>query len=191
MDCSHRVGRGIGHGLVLLPTDDEAGRGNTAYEGDCRACAPGRHGISPTAVQGGGHRVHHPCSFVRFHGIRAPCAEPMGAICIPHWRTILRTGRILRHEDCHLCQRTHRQRSAPRSRQGTESGVQKWCGHGTRGGGAWIARHRHLVPHPQLFLSGRQHGAHHHHHHHAHLWNGCVGSGAVRQSGRWNLHQGC
>ena len=25
---------------------------------------------------------------------------------------------------------------------------------------------------------------------HAHLWNGCVGSGAVRQSGRWNLHQG-
>jgi len=97
------IHRGIGHGVLLLHSDDEGRRRYAPYERDCTLCAQRCHGISRTAVQGGIHRIRRTLRPLCLHGLWTARTESLGALCFPHRRFLLRPGRILRYEDCHLC----------------------------------------------------------------------------------------
>ena len=54
------------------------------------------YGLSTSAVQGCYHCIYRPCSHLCSYGLCFAHAESLGAVRIPHRRSLLRSGRILR-----------------------------------------------------------------------------------------------
>ena len=94
--------RGTGYGLLLFLSDDAGRRRYPSYERDRTLCTQRCDGLSGTTVQGCGYRLCRALCIVCLHVLRTECAEPMGAIRIPHRWSLLGSCRILRHEDGYL-----------------------------------------------------------------------------------------